>query len=137
MGVTCQKSGFPKHLFRFIRASPEVMHALMRTMAVPMRSIVGAPPDGGKVFGGFSSGVRNATIEEGKIWQGGKAREMKRSLFSIVQSLSVTRFQVSRWQSSQGGIAMPHACNNRIKAFAFGSLGRLTAARRAAPYAWR
>ena len=129
LGVTCQKGGFPKHLFRFICASPEVTRALMRTMAVHVRSIVGAPPDGGKVFGGFSSGVRNVTIEEGKIWQGGKAREMKRSLFGIVQSRSVTRFQVSRGQSSQGGIAMPRACNNRIKSFAFGSLGRLTAAR--------
>ena len=81
LGVICKRVVFSGISLSVIRAGPKVCHALKRRMFVRLQSVVGVPPDGGRGFGGFSSGVREATIEVGKIWQGGEARENAKTAF--------------------------------------------------------
>ena len=66
---------------------------------VPLRT-TGTPPDDGTGFGAFHMGVREAKIVEGNVWQGGKAKEMKRSSSNAVPNGPGANARVLHGQSS-------------------------------------
>ena len=98
----------------------------------------GAPLMAEKVSGAFHLGFAKPKSRKAKSGKEAKPGKMNK-LFSsgVVPNGLGDSVRVSCRRSPSGVSALRRAYNKRIMSFAYGSLGRLTATRRAAPYAGR